>query len=796
MDNQQIKDLRLRLLENGYSPIRNRDKACYMPGWPTIEITPELIDEWKRRNSRDSATGLRVENGLAVIDIDINDEDMANAVAEAIFDVVPQLADQETPLLVRHGKGFKEAWFVRTEELFGRIHTRRWTRPGETNEDGTHVLEIFGGGAARQFGAFGWHTVDAIEYQWPEASPADTPLDELPILTKAQFFAIADRTEQILQAAGWEPVLKSTSGENTVQRVYDLTDDLVFDVHEGDRGISMEALKALADAEEETVRVSASWLEGPDPKRSTDRCLVSITRTGHLAIWDSATGTTHVEEIAKPQDYGPEIDRIAEKLKELQERRKLKIKTADDMMTAVAKMREVYAYCPMQDNDVVPVWTNSAESGKKVAKFRLEMLPNSMEEIGPRGGKKRVNPVDVWLASEQRLTVAGVRMRPDQPRPIYEEDGVKYINCYDPPLHVSDGGEAQTGLEFLTHLIPNKVEREWFLDWLAFKLRYPHIPGPAVVMVAHQTYGTGRGTLGILLGKLFGAQYVRNVPFTDFTGRTYQSQYNEWQADALFVMVNESSESDGGSSYQTKRNTYEHLKEIVDPRPTLRSVKVKREKNFVTLSSTTFLIATNHADALPIPEHDRRFCVIQNGGAASTEFWARINRWIERPENVAALFDVLMARDLSDYSPFAPPPMFEGKEHMVAESRSDLDEAADILLANLNGELLVPAQIEAALRQIRTNYGLSLPDPMERGVRALIKQRLRRIGHRNGSNWFQKFENNRMPVYAVTTAAARKWTEANSDDVRRELLRNGSPSGSGLPGNLATLMSKLPDSKP
>src|SRR5690606_36695232 len=115
MSMSDITQLRLQLLENGFSPICNRDKATYLKGWPSLEITPETIDKWGRRHKRDKATGLRVENGLAVIDIDIDDQELVDALANAILDLVPQLDDEASPLLVRRGGGVKEAWFVRTE---------------------------------------------------------------------------------------------------------------------------------------------------------------------------------------------------------------------------------------------------------------------------------------------------------------------------------------------------------------------------------------------------------------------------------------------------------------------------------------------------------------------------------------------------------------------------------------------------------------------------------------------------------------------------------------------------------
>lgn len=788
MDNQAreaIETLRRTLLANGYSPIPNRDKRTFHKGWPNMEITDEVIGEWSRRSLRDSATGLRVENGLMVIDLDINDKAVVDEIANRILDICPQLDDPDAPLLVRHGKGAKEAWFLRTDELFSRIHTRTWVPAGANPDDApTAFLEAFGGGSSRQFGSFGWHTRpeddpagDGILYQWEDLSPADVRLEDLPVVTKAQVFAIADAAEAVLQAHGWEPVARSTKGENDAVRIYDLNDDMEFDCND-DLTRSLDELRDFLKSDPDgELRCSAAWLEGPQAKR-TDRCLVSLTRAGYVAIYETASAVTHVEAAGQPVDYGPQIDRIAEKLQELAERRRLKIKAADDFQTAVAKMLQLYAYCPTQQNDIVPLWSASPDEGKPVAKFRMEMLPNAMEEVGPRGGRRLLNPVDAFLRSERRLTTAGTRMRPDKPRPTFEENGRLYVNCYDPPLHLSEGGDAGTGMEFFEHLIPEPVERNWFLDWLSFKLQYPHIPGPAVVFVAHQTFGTGRGTLGVLLGKLFGEAYVQSVPFNTFTGKTYQSQYNEWLADSLIVTVNESSEDTDGSAFRTKRNTYEHLKEIVEIRPTTRLIFVKRERNFRAPSSTSFIISTNHADALPIPEHDRRFCVIQNGGTKPVEWWEAINLWLEDKANVAALYEALVARGFGAYSPFAPPPSFAGKRRMVEESKSDLDQAYEIALQDIKGKVFTATQVETGVRAAFHTHGLEHPGgQVGHIVKRILRRDMHRVGERHGHNWFLRIGDKREAIYARTASDAEAFTMADRATVERELRRNGVPSG-------------------
>jgi len=791
-DKEQITQLRLRVLANGYSPLRNFDKRCFMPGWPSVEITEAEINSWARRHSRDTATGIRVENGLAVIDIDIDDQTLVDKVANAILDIAPQLENPNVPLLVRKGKGFKEAWFVRTAELFSRIHSRAWTRPGAMPDDPSYRVEIFGGAVARQFGSFGPHTIGddgvvAVQYTWTGASPADTPQSELPVLTKAQFFAICDAAEAILEAAGWKLVEKSTKGENDVERVYDLTEDMQFDIDTGER-VSLQRLRELAGSTPDgapAVRCSAAFAEGPSAKR-TDRCIVSLTRAGHVAIWESASGVTHCEASAKPRDFEVELNRVAERLKEIDAKRRNKISSADGAVVAAQKLLNTYAYCPKQTQCVVPLWATSIDDGYAMPAMRLQMMPNCDVEIGPRGGTTKINPIDIWLGSPQRVSVEGLRMRPDQPRPTFEEHGKRWVNAYAPPDHGdATGGSAELGLAFMEQIAPDAAERAWFMQWLAFKYRYPHIPGPAVVLVAHGRFGTGRGTLTDLMKKLFGSSYVREMSYDMVAGRTYQSQYTDWAADKLMIVVSESSETDaGGSTYAAKQNTYEHLKSMVEVNMVERTFISKTRAAFTAMACASTIIATNHMDALPIPEGDRRFGVLGSGEPREPEYWERLRRWMDHQPNIAAFAAALLAVDLAGYSPYAAPPMTESKRAMVDSSKSDLDRAIDLAIANMPFEVMVLDQVIAAIRQGQAVYGFELPDRWQAIARKVAAGRLFRVGVFEGTNWQVQIEGRKYAVYAKTDKGRIYWK--SREHIREEILKNGSPTATGLPGNILT----------
>lgn len=777
------EQLRNQLLANGYTPLPNLAKACMLKGWPTVTVDAETIHSWARRNKRFAATGIRVENGLCVIDIDV-DHAVVEEIAAAIEDIIG--IEAANAALIRYGKGRKEAWFVRTSEIFSRIHSRRWVAPGSSADAGTHSVEIFGGASPRQFGSFGAHTLGddgrvLVSYEWDGPSPADTPLGSLPVITKAQAYAIADAAETVLERRGFEPVARSTKGESDAVRTYDLDDTMHFDMADG-RRLSLSELRVAAAAED-GLRCSASWLEGATAT-NTSRCLVSLTRSGHVAVWESASGVTHVEAAAKPRDFELELDRVAEKLKELEIRTRNRLHPRDGAVVAAAKLLETYAFCPSQAKaPVVPVYTSAIDRGLTVTNFRLSMLPHADEEIGPRGGRQVINPVDIWMGSEKRISVEGTQLRPDRPRPTYEDADGLWINAYDPPAHDAAGGDAAIGLEFMEQLVPHADERRWWMQWLAHKFLYPHIPGPGVVMVAHQTFGTGRGTFREFAGRLFGQNYVKEMPYAMVAGRTYQSQYTDWAADALLIVVNESSETEpGGSAYTTKRNTYERLKELVDPRPSMRTFIAKGRAPFKALSCASYIIATNHMDAMPIPDDDRRFTVLRNGGVRPVEYWERLQVWMDDPANVAAFAAHLRTVDLTGYSPFAVPPAFEGKLQMVEESKSDLDRALEWVIVSMPSPVMLIEQVIAGLRMARQQQGYDYPDNWEAVAKRLVRARLHRVGIRDSTNWQVVIDNRKYAVYARDATSLARWKLR--EDLRQEVLRNGSAAATGLPGNV------------
>jgi|GEM_PF-662499 len=193
-------ELRLQLHRNGYRPVpvlgahvamKAAGKRPMMKGWETVCASADEaeIARWTKAQRNCTNTGLLCGT-LVGIDIDVLDPQHAHRVTCIATEMLGM-----TPAC-RIGRAPKILLIFRTDAPFDKIQT-----PEFHMLDGTVArVEILATG--QQFVAFGIHPDTKAPYYWPECSPLDVPLHELPTVTKERCTAFIAAAEKYLRKVG------------------------------------------------------------------------------------------------------------------------------------------------------------------------------------------------------------------------------------------------------------------------------------------------------------------------------------------------------------------------------------------------------------------------------------------------------------------------------------------------------------------------------------------------------------------------------------------------------------------
>lgn len=713
-------ELRLKLYSNGYEPLANRSKMCLIKGWSTLEVTPELIQSkaWARSGSF-LDTGIRGGDVIA-LDWDIDDADLLN---DLLDEVVEQGIVEESPF-VRIGRPPRELWVYRTTDKIGKRTTGHFLLPG--GEGSGYAVEVLGNGC--QFAAYGQRDAEHA-YQWPEESLLDHEYMDLPVITKAQVDALVAYATTFFTRNGLERHSPGGGTDKGYTHAYDLTDDMLFEAQELGTLTLAELTEILHANPDETIRVKADTFR---PTSGSWACMASLSN-GTVCVSDHGTYTSHFPLEADTQSAAAALGRLlAERFPQTppkQEpvnprREPIDVNPYDPFDVSLKKSIDKYVF--VKDGNLV-VDLDDIEMPMSVDTFNNLTKNIYTTEVGRQGGEKIVRLCDQWFQEKTRRTAYTISMRPDQPWPMFTEDGKDHLNTYAANI-LPATGDAGIGMAFIEALLPIPAERTYFLQWLGHKIEHPADRGPGIIMVAHDTYGTGRGTLIELLRAVFTERFVRKIDFATLSGSNYQAQYNDWLVDSLIVAVDEAQEASASvGRWQARHNAYEKLKEVVDPGNHHINVLRKGTRNGPGRTYASILVMTNHADAVGLPINDRRFAVLENGQPLPDTYWAALRQWMAVPANIGAFIEAVKAVDRSSYRPFAPPIMTASKQEMADAGASEMDRIIREVMAPFSNTLLCKEQIMLRIEDYLGESSVEVPDDWPRIADTLFKRATRKL---------------------------------------------------------------------
>ena len=272
------------------------------------------------------------------------------------------------------------------------------------------------------------------------------------------------------------------------------------------------------------------------------------------------------------------------------------------------------------------------------------------------------------------------------------------------------------------------------LSWLAYKIQHPDRRSFCVLMVADGAYGTGRSWLKDMLAEtLQGGVSTASLGQLIGKGTSAEQTYNDWMAGCQFVVVEEA--RDNSITMDDFYHGFESFKELVDTRVGYdRRINTKYGRTRYENVYFNALIFSNHADALAIPEGDRRVMVVENPTERRDyDYYERLHGALGTGREAAAVYWWMMRRSLAGFDHVYPPET-EGKAAMVQDNEAPSVSVLHWLVENHVSDLVTRDSLKDGIARAALDLGLDkyvrepgvLLKPIWRSIKTL------RPGHRNG----------------------------------------------------------------
>lgn len=310
-------------------------------------------------------------------------------------------------------------------------------------------------------------------------------------------------------------------------------------------------------------------------------------------------------------------------------------------------------------------------------------------DVGNGSGKIRDHANStLWKQSRDRYTVDTRTFHAGAPAICQDPDGNRSLNSWRTiPRRVATQG-IQPFLGHVAYLFEDETEREAFLDWLSHLEQRPGVlPHYGWLHVAKST-GTGRNWLASLLARLWRGYVAPNVDLPELLS----SPFNGKLAGRILAIVDEVQEGGGENPY---RHTNK-LKSLVNAE--YREGNPKYGRQYREHNSCRWLVFSNHDNALPLNDADRRWRVVRHEGQPKPpDYYSKLYALLAKDEFINAVGVWLSERDIAQFNPGERPPMNNHKRAVVNASKTPLVQNAEQLVAQWPADVVTNRVIATLL---------------------------------------------------------------------------------------------------
>lgn len=775
-----LAELGAKIVSNGYSiiPIKPGEKAPYGNDWQKLRVDrsalKRLIDKYP-----DAGVGILTYNA-PFIDLDIPDGDicdhMERWIALNICDMDDYIRVGSAP---RRGIPFRadDAFAKLTSTIYVVPDLERALPAGFTNDQHKKVrarIEILGAG--QQYVSRHIHPDTGEPYSYPRGgAPEQIARDDLPLLTQDVAQRVIDEFHRVVTETGWRVyrangTASGSAGDHSLTITHIPTSTLPVEMDEEDIELTLMTIPAREDYN--------GWLEIGAALHHQYR-----GGARGLELWDKhsagAMGYDPIEIERKWESFGKERDgrlvtfrtlieaakqyeakRITEAVEDV--RVKLAQATHGDHIKEIVKLIKTVDFDPLAMTTVIsefraafkrisgavlspadakrmlrrqdlttattPPWAEgwyflsddtdfyhyATRRRMKRESFNATFDRQLISKMERLEGKAipETHASDLALNLYEIPTAANTIFWPGQPE-SFSFEGRDYVNGFSEAslpelpkkLNSDDRLAIRRFLAHLEHLIKDQGDREAFLAWYAYIARTLRRPNYAVVLQG--TEGDGKTTLFTLMGSMLGSANVRPVDTTSL-----ETVYTDWSHGTVFACVEE--------IYLIGQNRGAVLNRI-KPMITNDVINVHPKGKTIhkAVNTQSYLLLTNHANAMPISEDNSRYLIIMSRwqSAAALEAFRQDN-----PDYYANLADMATRGPAirkwlieeyelpAKFDPHGRAPRSAGKVHMAQVSKSEVEEQIIDLIAESDSSQISETLLNAALlRKLIMDTGYVAP---------------------------------------------------------------------------------------
>jgi hypothetical protein len=409
-------------------------------------------------------------------------------------------------------------------------------------------------------------------------------------------------------------------------------------------------------------------------------------------------------------------------------------------------------YCFIRRADKEMIAPNSFNMG-------YNRIINTVEGLGVgKGAQYPDKAAQAAMAAPALEIVQTITYRPDAAPVI---DGK--FNMWTDPLIKPLKGEPTIFLEHMLYLIPNKAEREFLIQWLAWIVQHPDQKVMWAILIIGRE-GSGKSWLGVLMERLFGATNVALITEEN----AVIDKFNSFAENKRFIFLHE-----------TPPDEVEKLLNRVKGLITQDIINVRRMRNdYYNADNFANLMAVSNED-VPINLTNRRWAVVRAADdpfapehtPAHKKYYDRLWDVVPKKGTVPAdrmitdearrVLGYLRTLPLDDFDHLSAP--LTGAKQEASESGDD--GAVKARVANAYRDKTGPFRFnlltaEGVAKHVGTGTGRTLTEAMQEiGCR-----KLRRL---DGRDVQVTIDGHRPRMWAINAAVAKHHINTDSDELVR-----------------------------